>query len=140
MSLNTNITNLRELLDKVNALPEANSGNNNLPFSLTGNCINGNEFIFIGEDLNIGPGGMIYEYNIPENTNVIVVLKGDGENWMLGEVLTNSGTSFSSSDFGTSFIRDKNGDGTILRFELDSNASIVYLIPLYVPPEIISLE
>lgn len=129
-----------DLISQIAAALEGKSGsgntNNNLPFSLTGDCVYGDEFIATGEPSMIGPLAECYDYNIPENTNVIFLLKWRIDDWgsSVWGVIKN-GNAFSQESFGTSFVYDKYDDGTVLRFELDMDPANVFLIPLYLPPK-----
>ena len=134
--INTEGDLINQIITALGGKSIARSADNNLPFSLTGECIYGDKFIATGEPSMVGPGAECYDYNIPENTNVIILFKWIGDRWAPAvEGMMKSNNKFSRYIFGTSVIYDKDDDGTVLRFELDMNPADVLLIPLYLPPK-----
>lgn len=135
--INTEGDLINQIITALGGKSIARSADNNLPFSLTGECIYGDKFIVTGEPSMVGPGAECYDYNIPENTNVIILFKWIGDGWGTSSSLVKSfydGT-FPNEAFGTSEVYDKYDDGTVLRFELDMDPANVFLIPLYLPPK-----
>lgn len=133
--INTEGNLINQIFAALEGKSSGGNANNNLPFTLTGDCVYGDKFIATGEPSMEGPGMECYDYNIPENTNVIILFKWIGE-WapvVLGMMKNNN--TFSQDYFGTSVVYDKYDDGTVLRFELDMNPANVFLIPLYLPPK-----
>lgn len=131
--INTEGNLINQIIAALEGKSMTRSADNNLPFSLTGECVYGNKFIATGE--SVGPGLDCYDYNIPENTNVIILFKWIGE-WapdVWGMMKSNN--TFYQQTFGTSAVYDKYDDGTVLRFELDMDPADIFLIPLYLPPK-----
>lgn len=134
--INTEGDLINQIITALGGKSIARSADNNLPFSLTGECVYGDKFIATGEPSNVGPGTECYDYNIPENTNVIILFKWIGDRWAPSVWgLMKSNNEFSQKSLGTSVVYDKYDDGTVLRFELDMDPANVFLIPLYLPPK-----
>lgn len=134
--INTEGDLISQIITTLGGKSMARSTDNNLPFSLTGECVYGDKFIATGEPSEVGPGADCYDYNIPENTNVIILFKWIGDDWaprVWG--LMKSNNKFSQESLGTSVVYDKYDDGTVLRFELDMNPANVFLIPLCLSPK-----
>lgn len=134
--INTEGDLINQIITALGGKSIARSADNNLPFSLTGECIYGDKFIATGEPSNVGPGMECHDYNIPENTNVIILFKWLYDDWAPSVWgLMKSNNKFSQESLGTSVVYDKYDDGTVLRFELDMDPANVFLIPLYLPPK-----
>lgn len=134
--INTEGNLINQIITALGGKGIARSADNNLPFSPTGECVYGDKFIATGEPSKVGPDAECYDYNVPENTNVIILFKWIGDRWAPGVWgMIKSNNKFSRQALGTCVVYDKYDDGTVLRFELDMNPANVFLIPLCLSPK-----